>query len=49
MDPLAALHVVRSKPATHPFVLKVSLKAFGKFLVLGRIADEAAVILDRLI
>jgi hypothetical protein len=38
---------VGRKPA-HSFVLKVGMKALGKLLVLGRIADEAGVELERL-
>ena len=43
---LAALNVVRGKPAAHAFVLKVGVEAVGEGLVFGGIADEAGVELD---
>jgi hypothetical protein len=49
VDFLSALNVMGSKPAANALVLKVGMKALRKFLVFGRIADEAGVKLDRLV
>ena len=46
---LARLDVVRCKPAAYAFVLEVSVEAFGKLLVLGRMANKTRVELYRFI
>jgi hypothetical protein len=40
--------VMRRKPAAHPLVLKVSMKAARKVLIIGRVTDEAGIMLDSL-
>ena len=47
-DLVTDLHVLRGKPATDTFVLKVCIQPFGKVLVLAGVADEAGVILEGL-
>src|SRR5215831_13108724 len=40
---------MRRKPAAHPLVLQVGMKALRKRLILGRVADEAGIMLDGLV
>ena len=40
---------MRGKPAAHALVLQVGMEALGELLVLGRVADETGVELDRLV
>src|SRR5262249_7441100 len=47
MNLAPALDVVRRKPAADTSVLQIGVEPVGKLLVMGRIADEAGVELDR--
>jgi hypothetical protein len=46
LDLISDIHVFRSKPASYPLALQVSIEAFGKLFVLARIANKAGVVLD---
>ena len=43
------LNIMRRKPATDAFVLKVGVKTVGEILILRRVADKAAVVLNRMV
>jgi len=45
-DLVTDLHALWGKPATDNLVLKVSIKPFGKALVLARVTDKAGIILE---
>lgn len=47
-DSVSSLHVVGSIPATNILALQISIETFGEGLVFTGIADETAIILDRL-
>jgi len=48
-EAVANFHILGSKPAAHAFVLESCVQAFGKGVVLARVADEAGVELEGLI
>src|SRR5262249_55073020 len=42
-------HILRGKPAPYALILEICIQAFGKDVVLARVADEAGVELEGLI
>src|SRR5262249_46143159 len=42
-------HVVGGKPAAHAFVLQVGVEALGESMIFAGVADEAGVVLDRIV
>jgi len=44
---LASFNIVRREPAAHTFILQAFVQTVSKLLVLGRIADEAGIELNR--
>jgi hypothetical protein len=48
-ETISDLEVLGSQPAAHAFVLKIRMELVSKFLISGRIADEAGIQLTDLV